>query len=61
LLATAYAAEEINRGDLYYWSHAGGDRGKAKMSGAFMPAGYYLLRRHGAPPQQAKMALKFRV
>jgi len=58
LLATGYAAEEINRGDLWFMRHMKEDPQSASQAGVYMSAVYYLLRRREANEKQAKMASK---
>lgn len=58
MLATAYAAEESNRGDAWYVKKHKVDA-EPKRASAYMPSVYYLLRRHtGASEGQARMSLK---
>lgn len=58
MLATAYAAEESNRGDAWY-SKKHGVKSEPRRASAYMPSVYYLLRRHtGASEAQARMSLK---
>jgi len=57
LLAIAFASEESNRGDLYFWKNKN-QEGRSKYASAFMSAAYYLLRRYGATETQAKMSVR---
>jgi hypothetical protein len=58
MLATAYAAEESNRGDAWYIKKHG-VKSEPRRASAYMPSVYYLLRRHtGASEGQARMSLK---
>jgi hypothetical protein len=58
MLATAYAAEESNRGDAWYIKKHG-VKSEPKRASAYMPSVYYFLRRHtGASEGQARMSLK---
>jgi len=55
ILMTGVTCEEINRGDAWFCKA----HGKVpEYANIYMPLGYYYLRKAGAPPKQAKMALK---
>lgn len=59
VLALGFAAEEANRGDLWFCESVLGDKDRSGFASAYMSAAYYYLRRYaGATDGQARMSVK---
>jgi hypothetical protein len=59
VLALGFAAEEANRGDLWFCESVLGDEARSGYASAYMSAAYYYLRRYaGANDKQARMSVK---
>jgi hypothetical protein len=59
VLVLGFAAEEANRGDLWFCDKVLGQPDKSGFASAYMSAAYYYLRRYaGANDSQARMSVK---